>query len=263
MKRLVSVLLAIVFVFALGTGASARYLGDVDLDGKVNSNDALLVLCYAVGKDVNINRNYADVNGDGSVDSNDALFILCVAVGKYSTVELPDEFVTSYKKDVVDPIMSTSKYTLKTEVEVEGEKGVITIMVRNGDICVDTETKGMLVRLLCIDSKTYMVIPDFILPGVGVYMESDQEIDSVAGGAGDARYVKSEIVKVDGVEYVCETYELADGTISNYYFKDGKWAMLGTTVDGETNIQKITEFKKGVDDKKFSLNGYVEITPEK
>ena len=263
MKKLISILLAISFVFAFAVSASARYLGDTNSDGKVNSGDALEVLRYAVGSLKTIDKTVADANGDGDINSSDALFILQTAVGKYKPIEIPDELVTSYKAQIVDPIMATGKYTLKTEVTVEGRKGTVTIMVKDGDICVDTETGGMLVRLLCLNSKTYTVFPDFLLPGVGVYMDSDKQINGSLGNAADAKYVRSEKVKIDGVEYICETYELEDGTISNYYFKDGKWTMLGTTQDGKVNIQKIVEFKKGVDSKKFSLDGYVKVEPKK
>ena len=75
----------------------------------------------------------------------------------------------------------------------------------------------------------------------------------------DSKAVKSENVTVDGEELVCETYELKDGTVSEYYFKDGKWVMLSVTKDGETTTQKVLEFKKGVDDSKFSLKGLIEI----
>lgn len=263
MKKIISVLLSITFVFAFAVSASARYLGDINADSKVNSSDALDVLRYSVGSLKTIDEKVADIDGDGKINSSDALMILQTAVGKYKPIEIPDGLQTSYKAQVVDPIMSTGKYTLKTDVVVDGKQGFITIMVRNGDICVDTETGGMLVRLLCIDSKTYMVLPDFIIPGVGVYMESDKQINGSVGNAGEAEYVKSEYVTIDGVEYICETYKLEDGTVSNYYFKDGKWTMLGTTKDGETNIQKIVEFKKGVDNKKFSLDGYVKVEQQK
>jgi hypothetical protein len=267
-KKFISVLLVISIVFAFAVSASARYLGDINSDGKVNSSDALAVLQYAVGSIKTIDKAAADVNGDGGINSSDALLILQTSVGKYKPIEMPDDFKTSYKADVVDPIMSTGRYTLKTEVMADGKQGIVTIMVRDGDICVDTETGGMFVRLLCLDNKTYMVFPDFVkVPVVGttygIYMESDKEITANVGNAADAKYVKSEKVKVDGVEYVCETYELSDGTISNYYFKDGKWKMLGTTENGETNIQKITEFKKGVNDKNFSLDGYVKVESSK
>ncbi len=56
-------------------------LGDVNCDEKINSADAVLVLKYAVGLDVdNFNIEYADINSDGKVNSGDAVEILKYAV---------------------------------------------------------------------------------------------------------------------------------------------------------------------------------------
>ncbi len=260
MKRFISVLLAIIFVFSFASTASARLVGDINSDGKVNSSDALMILRYSVGYPGEINKKYADINGDGKINSSDALIVLNIAVGNYDgELEVEDELVTSYKKDVVDPIMSSGKFTLKTETTVDGEVAVATTMLRNKDICVETKAKGMTIRLLVLDSKTYIVMPDFIMPGVGVYMPYSQEINPVTGNTADATYVKSEYVTVDGNKLVCETYKLKDGRVSEYYFKDGKWVMLSVTSGGETVTQKVLDFKKGVNDSYFSLKGLIEL----
>ena len=59
-----------------------RY-GDVDSDGSVNSNDALLILQHIVGTDKLSDNQlaYADVNDDGRINSADALQILNKSVG--------------------------------------------------------------------------------------------------------------------------------------------------------------------------------------
>lgn len=58
--------------------------GDTDMNGKVNSSDALVVLQYAVGtRDLGPARKLsADMNGDEKINSSDALEILQFAVGK-------------------------------------------------------------------------------------------------------------------------------------------------------------------------------------
>jgi len=58
--------------------AGLRLLGDVDMDGLVNSTDALIVLSADAGLDTTVNcpMNYGDVNADGYVNSTDALAIL-------------------------------------------------------------------------------------------------------------------------------------------------------------------------------------------
>ncbi|MBQ8574979.1 MAG: leucine-rich repeat protein [Clostridia bacterium] len=58
---------------------------DVDLNGTINSIDALLLLQYSVGMDVYVEPQglfNADANGDGKVNSTDALIILKIAVGQ-------------------------------------------------------------------------------------------------------------------------------------------------------------------------------------
>lgn len=260
MKKIGSVILALICVLSLAVTASARLVGDVNSDGNTNSSDALMILQYSVGKEVDINEKYADINGDGLVNSSDALIALQISVGSYKgDLETEDEFITSYKKDLIDPIISTGKFTLKTETTIDGEAAVATTMFRDNDLCVETNAKGMTVRVLSLSSETYLVMPNFIAPGVGVYMKYDQEINPTMGNSADAKYVKSENVTVDGEELVCETYELKDGKVSEYYFKDGKWVMLSVTKDGETTTQKVLEFKKGVDESKFSLKGLIKV----
>ncbi len=58
---------------------------DVNLDKKVNSTDALLVLQHTVGKEIYISPDglfNADTNGDTKINSTDALIILKISVGK-------------------------------------------------------------------------------------------------------------------------------------------------------------------------------------
>ena len=260
MKKVISFFLAIICAFCFASTATARLVGDVNSDGTTNSTDALKILQYAVGKITEINTEYADINKDNKINSGDALIVLKIAVGSYDgDLEVDDNITTSYKKDVVDPILKSGEFTLKTEITNAKGTNVVTTMISNKNACIETQAQGQTVRLLVLDSKTYLVVPDFIAPGVSVYMNSTEKVDLSIGNADDAEYVKSENVTVDGETLVCETYELKDGTVSSYYFKDGKWVMLKVTTNGETTTQKILEFKKGVDKSKFSLNGMIEI----
>lgn len=65
------------------TPAPSYTLGDVNQDGKINSNDALAILQYSTGtKTLNANQLKAgDMNRDGKVNSNDALVVLSVSTG--------------------------------------------------------------------------------------------------------------------------------------------------------------------------------------
>ena len=62
---------------------AARQKGDVNYDGKINAEDALLLLMHAVGeKEIEkANLPFADMNGDGKYNSTDALHILNISVG--------------------------------------------------------------------------------------------------------------------------------------------------------------------------------------
>ena len=50
--------------------------GDVNGDGEVNSDDAVCILRYLAGYDVDVKIENGDVNGDGEVNSDDAVCIL-------------------------------------------------------------------------------------------------------------------------------------------------------------------------------------------
>ncbi|MDE6027774.1 MAG: dockerin type I repeat-containing protein, partial [Muribaculaceae bacterium] len=57
------------------TVINSKFMGDVDSNGRVDSNDLVLLYRYYVGQPVNINLNVADVNNDGKIDSQDAVAV--------------------------------------------------------------------------------------------------------------------------------------------------------------------------------------------
>ncbi|MBQ5823382.1 MAG: dockerin type I repeat-containing protein [Clostridia bacterium] len=92
MKRL-NILVSIVIVcavalggFALGALGSSSIAGDVDFDGKVTAEDALLVLRASADLDMLTaeQRKAADVTYDSKVNSVDALRILLYISGNIS-----------------------------------------------------------------------------------------------------------------------------------------------------------------------------------
>ncbi len=263
MKRFMTALLAVVIVLSFSVSASARLVGDVNSDGTVTSNDALQVLLYTVGKPATLNEKYADVNGDGEITSMDALIILKIAIGTYDgDLEVEDELVTSYLADVLGPIMESGEYTIKTEV-VSGEQvSDATIMAKGKDICiemtVDKDGKKTTIRFLILGDKKYIIIPDAV-GTLDFYDEFDADFDFSVTDSLTAKYLKSEYVTVEGKEYICESYEISNGSVSQYYFQNGVWKMLGTVKDGDTQIQTIKSYKKGVDKTKFSISGMIKV----
>ncbi len=89
MKRL-SILISILLICSIAAGfiasGASDIPGDVDLDGRVTAEDALLVLRASAGTDeLNATqRKLADVTYDGKVNSVDALRILLYISGSIS-----------------------------------------------------------------------------------------------------------------------------------------------------------------------------------
>ena len=89
-RRFLAIVIAVVVAISMVTVSFARYKGDINDDGAVNSNDALMVLKYAVGSLSEIDNSVADMDGDGQVNSNDALSILRTSVGSLDKVEIEE-----------------------------------------------------------------------------------------------------------------------------------------------------------------------------
>lgn len=260
MKKIISVALALTLVFSLAVSAQARLLGDVNKDNKVNSSDALDILSYSVGIKKNIDEGRADVNIDGSINSNDALIVLQIAVGAYQgKLEIDDELITTFKKDKVDPILKTGKYTLSTTIVSNGTNVPSTIMVNGNNMSVDMTVDMKLIktncRLLVLDGKCYLVIP-----GLKVYGESNVTPPSSIAGTEKSTYVSSKYFENGGKTYIIETYKSTDGSTMQYYFLDGVWK-LTVKVDaaGKSTTQRIDKFEAGVNEANFSLKGYTKV----
>ena len=63
-----------------------RIPGDVDDNGRVDANDALLILQYDAGWNVSLKQDNADVTGNGAIDAEDALLIFRHAAGENVTL---------------------------------------------------------------------------------------------------------------------------------------------------------------------------------
>lgn len=267
MKKILSILLsAILAAAALGISASARTLGDVDGNKSANSSDALKILMYSVGTLDTIDKRLADVNCDGNVNSSDALTVLRISVNLYDG---PTE--VDLKPEIIDPIIKTGKFTLSTIMNMEDTKGNIqstptTFMVNGKNICVLTKLEGVDVRFLFLNGKAYLVIPDLI-PGLKVYADIPENLlegldfSSISFNT-DQTYVGSFFSTYNGKTCTVDTYRSEDGSLTDYYFLDGKWAMLNGHSEKPENSRTITDFKAGVNESYFSLKGLKKINIE-
>lgn len=89
-KKVLALAIAVIVAISMATVSFARYKGDINNDGTVNSSDALIALQYAVGSITEIDKSAADMDNDGSINSNDALAILRTSVGSLDKVEIEE-----------------------------------------------------------------------------------------------------------------------------------------------------------------------------
>ena len=58
-------------------------MGDVNGDGDIDTQDALLIIDKWIGVDnENFNESVADLNGDGDIDTQDALIVIDIWINK-------------------------------------------------------------------------------------------------------------------------------------------------------------------------------------
>ena len=111
MKKFLSILSAISLAAALTVSSSAALLGDVNSDGEINSSDALSIMRYSVGFEVeNFDETAADVNYDMIVNSSDALKVLRISVGLEKSDIALTEKATSIFKKLYEKLVSFFKY---------------------------------------------------------------------------------------------------------------------------------------------------------
>ena len=81
------VLLVSMILFSFCASAETTTFGDTDGNGKINANDALIILRHSVGKTTIPEAEicYADTNTDYAVNATDALNVLKYSVGKIKT----------------------------------------------------------------------------------------------------------------------------------------------------------------------------------
>ena len=91
MKKILSLLLAVIMLFSVIIPVFAAEKGDVDNDGSITASDARIALRMAVGLDAVTEelKALADYDENGTVDASDARILLRLSVG-LSVDEQPD-----------------------------------------------------------------------------------------------------------------------------------------------------------------------------
>lgn len=90
LKLVSAVTVLAVIIGCVCTSFASAKVGDIDLNGGVDSEDALVILEYIVGIRTDADENILDVDGDGAITSFDALTVLQIAVG----IIVPEEETT-------------------------------------------------------------------------------------------------------------------------------------------------------------------------
>ena len=82
LRLILAMLCTTLFFSSVFTASAEVYYGDVNKDGAINANDALLALQHSVSLTTLDNDRFqrADVSGDKAVNANDALLILQYSV---------------------------------------------------------------------------------------------------------------------------------------------------------------------------------------
>ncbi len=220
-KRLSALVLALVLAMSFVTTASARFMGDVNNDGEVNSSDALLVLQYAVGSIEEIDIKAADMNGDGAINSSDALSILKISVGSEEKVEMPTEkpeepeTPEDYIPETAEEILAI--YNNAVNKAVDEKAGY-------------TKQRTTTVKKIDAGSYTSMagdVVKDFLGEGTNSFTNSK----------GSAKYLKNSTLEVsDLTKVMCEVR--SDTYTVTLYLQDGTSSTTKTSHKDSSPIAK-------------------------
>ncbi len=262
MKKILSILLAAVMLFGVfAVSASAEdaiIYGDLDGDKKVNSNDALLILQYAVALKTFTAKEklLADVDMSGAVNSGDALCILDYATEQITKFQ--KDYASTRKFNYVDKIVGGSAYTITATTVIEDMDTVMTFTAKGKESAVSTVVKTPFSALPV--SSAELLAFKIALKAMGVAMDDntfDMEIRYYTDKNGKSymivpithqysevpsEEVPSELVsllfatenlivsakneKKGSQTYFCETYSPDGESMFKFYFTDNSLKRL-------------------------------------
>jgi len=80
-------MLAPLYVQGGSSHSAGRFLGDVNLDGRIDVTDVMCIVDYVLSKQLTEFAAYnADINDDGAIDITDAMVIVDYLLGKQTVI---------------------------------------------------------------------------------------------------------------------------------------------------------------------------------
>ncbi len=155
-------------------------------------------------------------------------------------------------------------------ISASGENMSAKIYVKGEKVAMEADMGVMAVRIIYANNSVKM-----IMPSLRCYMTvpademGDFDIDELTAALGEIdsdelEYVGTTTEKVDGKNYVCETYN--DGVNTNKYYFDSNDNLKRIEIidaSGNKNVTKVNEFSSNVPDSVFDIpSGYTELTEE-
>ncbi|MCX6112648.1 MAG: cohesin domain-containing protein [Proteobacteria bacterium] len=127
--------------------------GDVNGDGNIKSNDAILTLRISAGLMTPTDRQIwtADMNGDGNVRANDAILILRKAAGLGAPLKDILANAVNHVTVALGEIHGISGESITVPVKIDN-----TDMVAGGDICITYDSSVLMVADVSSDSGTML-----------------------------------------------------------------------------------------------------------
>lgn len=263
---------------ALGNVLKDGNLYDVNYVGELPTNDTTAV---SINESQNVSYDYAnqdvivDANhttaapqttsgGDKSdaTQSNSETTEKSDSSGDKTTQAAPEEYLAEKYKT----LFQSQTYYIEFTTDDESASEPITLAVKNGNIYMKTKFENMNCTMIYQKKKdsVYIVLSDY---RVYCKMPSDT-MDDLSLDLSDVEEVES--VEVSDVilgdrECRCETYNLADGSVSNYYFYNESLVRLDQiSANGETSIMSVSKISSAVDDSLFDLpKGYLPVNLSK
>lgn len=267
-------------LFAAETNASGEVLSDgnlysVSYTGEIPTNDTTAV---SINESQNTDYNYANKDVVSEDDTT-------APTKDEETTEKPATTEATTKKNDKDKNKNKNKkektylaekyktlfqsgtFYVEFSTEDDTVPYPIKAAVKNGNIYMKTQYEGMDCTMIYQKKKdsVYIVLSDYhVYCKMPSSMIEDLDLSDFVDST-DVKSVDVSEVNIGERECICESYELEDGSVSNYYFYNGELVRLDQiSTDGESSIMNITGISSSVDNSLFELpKGYIPINLSK